>query len=146
MFANVGQRAVRTVARQTFEHLLNLDLKFHLSRQTGGLTRAIDRGTKCVYSSHFFQYHRKNLARFRGTYGRGVTFILQSILFRVIPTALEISLVCGILVRWRALFQSRLVDVVSVDVQVWLGLCGYHTRDHGRLHLVYHSYYCMAVR
>jgi ABC transporter ATM len=73
VFANVGQRAVRTVARQTFEHLLNLDLKFHLSRQTGGLTRAIDRGTK------------------------GVTFILQSILFRVVPTALEISLVCGIL-------------------------------------------------
>ena len=45
-FANVGQRAIRKVARETFEHLLNLDLKFHLSRQTGGLTRAIDRGTK----------------------------------------------------------------------------------------------------
>ncbi|KAH8989614.1 putative ATP-binding cassette transporter protein, mitochondrial [Lactarius hatsudake] len=73
VFANVGQRAVRTVARQTFAHLLNLELKFHLSRQTGGLTRAIDRGTK------------------------GVTFILQAILFRVVPTALEISLVCGIL-------------------------------------------------
>ncbi len=48
VFANVGQRAVRTVARQTFQHLLNLDLNFHLSRQTGGLTRAIDRGTKYV--------------------------------------------------------------------------------------------------
>jgi ATP-binding cassette subfamily B (MDR/TAP) protein 7 len=48
VFANVGQRAVRTVARQTFEQLLNLDLNFHLSRQTGGLTRAIDRGTKSV--------------------------------------------------------------------------------------------------
>ena len=47
-FASVGQRAVRKVARETFEHLLNLDLKFHLSRQTGGLTRAIDRGTKFV--------------------------------------------------------------------------------------------------
>ena len=45
-FANVGQRAIRKVARETFEHLLNLDLKFHFSRQTGGLTRAIDRGTK----------------------------------------------------------------------------------------------------
>jgi len=53
VFANVGQRAVRTVARQTFEHLLNLDLKFHLSRQTGGLTRAIDRGTKCVLYALF---------------------------------------------------------------------------------------------
>lgn len=48
-FASVGQRAVRKVARETFEHLLNLDLKFHLSRQTGGLTRAIDRGTKFVF-------------------------------------------------------------------------------------------------
>ncbi|EJD07002.1 iron-sulfur clusters transporter ATM1 [Fomitiporia mediterranea MF3/22] len=73
VFASVGQKAVRRVARETFEHLLNLDLKFHLSRQTGGLTRAIDRGTK------------------------GITFILQSLLFRVVPTALEISMVCGIL-------------------------------------------------
>lgn len=48
VFASIGQRAVRKVARETFEHLLNLDLKFHLSRQTGGLTRAIDRGTKSV--------------------------------------------------------------------------------------------------
>lgn len=46
VFANIGQRAIRRVARETFEHLLNLDLKFHLTRQTGGLTRAIDRGTK----------------------------------------------------------------------------------------------------
>ena len=48
VFANVGQRAIRRVARETFDHLLNLDLKFHLSRQTGGLTRALDRGTKYV--------------------------------------------------------------------------------------------------
>ena len=48
VFARVGQAAVRKVARETFDHLLNLDLRFHLSRQTGGLTRAIDRGTKCV--------------------------------------------------------------------------------------------------
>ncbi|KAI0028421.1 P-loop containing nucleoside triphosphate hydrolase protein [Vararia minispora EC-137] len=73
VFANVGQRAVRKVARETFAHLLDLDMRFHLARQTGGLTRAIDRGTK------------------------GITFILQAVLFRVVPTALEISLVCGIL-------------------------------------------------
>jgi hypothetical protein len=48
VFANVGQRAVRKVARDTFAHLLDMDMKFHLSRQTGGLTRAIDRGTKSV--------------------------------------------------------------------------------------------------
>jgi ATP-binding cassette, subfamily B (MDR/TAP), member 7 len=46
VFAQVGQRAVRSVARRTFAHLLDLDLRFHLTRQTGGLTRAIDRGTK----------------------------------------------------------------------------------------------------
>ncbi|KAJ7074357.1 P-loop containing nucleoside triphosphate hydrolase protein [Mycena amicta] len=73
VFANIGQSAIRKVARETFEHLLSLDLRFHLSRQTGGLTRAIDRGTK------------------------GITFLLQAILFRIVPTALEISLVCGIL-------------------------------------------------
>ncbi|KAL6298081.1 P-loop containing nucleoside triphosphate hydrolase protein [Sparassis latifolia] len=73
VFARVGQRAVRKVARETFEHLLNLDLKFHLSRHTGGLTRAIDRGTK------------------------GITFIMSAVIFRIVPTALEISLVCGIL-------------------------------------------------
>ncbi|EDR05814.1 uncharacterized protein LACBIDRAFT_185384 [Laccaria bicolor S238N-H82] len=73
IFAKVGQGAIRKVARETFEHLLNLDLRFHLSRQTGGLTRAIDRGTK------------------------GITFLLQAIIFRIVPTALEISMVCGIL-------------------------------------------------
>ena len=97
VFANVGQRAVRTVARQTFGHLLNLDLKFHLSRQTGGLTRAIDRGTKCVFYFVIFAGAKFYIVM---VMTRGVTFILQSILFRVVPTALEISLVCGILVRW----------------------------------------------
>ena len=75
VFASISQRAIRKVARETFEHLLNLDLKFHLSRQTGGLTRAIDRGTK------------------------GIAFLLQAIIFRIAPTALEISMVCGILVH-----------------------------------------------
>ncbi|KAL0574149.1 Iron-sulfur clusters transporter atm1, mitochondrial [Marasmius crinis-equi] len=72
-FANIGQRTIRKVARETFDQILGMDMKFHLSRQTGGLTRAIDRGTK------------------------GISFLLQAILFRIIPTAVEISLVCGIL-------------------------------------------------
>ncbi|BEI81535.1 hypothetical protein CcaverHIS002_0206950 [Cutaneotrichosporon cavernicola] len=73
VFATVAQGTIRKVARETFGHLLNMDMKFHLERQTGGLTRAIDRGTK------------------------GISFILSSIVFHVIPTALEISMVCGIL-------------------------------------------------
>ncbi|CAI7645535.1 unnamed protein product [Penicillium bialowiezense] len=73
VFASVAQKAIRKVASNVFEHLLRLDLNFHLSRQTGGLTRAIDRGTK------------------------GISFLLTSMVFHVVPTALEISLVCGIL-------------------------------------------------
>ena len=46
VFANVAQGAIRRVAKSVFTHLLNLDVSFHLARNTGGLTRAIDRGTK----------------------------------------------------------------------------------------------------
>ncbi|KAJ3536150.1 hypothetical protein NM688_g6873 [Phlebia brevispora] len=94
VFANVGQRAVRKVARETFGHLLNLDLKFHLSRQTGGLTRAIDRGTK------------------------GITFILQAIVFRIIPTALEISLVCGIL-TYNFGWNFAAITLVTMAAYTW---------------------------
>ncbi|KAJ3536276.1 hypothetical protein NM208_g6795 [Fusarium decemcellulare] len=73
VFASVAQKAIRRVAGNVFEHLLRLDLTFHLSKQTGGLTRALDRGTK------------------------GISFILTSTVFHILPTALEISMVCGIL-------------------------------------------------
>ncbi|KAI9790043.1 MAG: Iron-sulfur clusters transporter atm1, mitochondrial [Piccolia ochrophora] len=73
VFVNVAQKAIRRVACSVFDHLLRLDLNFHLSRQTGGLTRAIDRGTK------------------------GISFILTSMVFHMLPTALEIGMVCGIL-------------------------------------------------
>ena len=73
IFASVAQKAIRRVACNVFDHLLKLDLSFHLSRQTGGLTRAIDRGTK------------------------GISFLLTSMVFHILPTALEISMVCGIL-------------------------------------------------
>ena len=73
VFASVAQKAIRNVARNVFQHLLRLDMNFHLSRQTGGLTRALDRGTK------------------------GISFLLTSMLFHIFPTALEITMVCGIL-------------------------------------------------
>lgn len=73
VFANVAQRSIRKVAQSVFTHLLRLDLGWHLTRQTGGLTRAIDRGTK------------------------GISFLLTSIVFHIVPTALEITMVCGIL-------------------------------------------------
>jgi ABC transporter ATM len=73
IFASVAQKAIRRVACNVFDHLLRLDLGFHLSKQTGGLTRAIDRGTK------------------------GISFLLTSMVFHILPTALEITMVCGIL-------------------------------------------------
>ncbi|RMZ83315.1 hypothetical protein DV737_g1681, partial [Chaetothyriales sp. CBS 132003] len=73
VFVSVAQKSIRNVARNVFAHLLKLDLNFHLSRQTGGMTRALDRGTK------------------------GISFLLTSMLFHIFPTVLEISMVCGIL-------------------------------------------------
>ena len=82
------------MARNVFTHLLNLDIGFHLTRQTGGLTRAIDRGTKCA-----------SVGR-RALIVRGISFLLTSTVFHVVPTALEISMVCGILVRARPHFRA----------------------------------------
>jgi ATP-binding cassette, subfamily B, heavy metal transporter len=73
VFAKVAQRAIRTVALQTFRHLHALSLKFHLERQTGGLSRAIERGTN------------------------GIDTLLTFMLFNIVPTLIEIALVCGIL-------------------------------------------------
>ena len=142
MFANVGQRAVRTVARQTFEHLLNLDLKFHLSRQTGGLTRAIDRGTKYVHPPPiFYCYGRAYLAPNAGVLRSSCRlYCSESFLQPLKYHSCVAYWYVGVLS-----FEAYWLTWYCVDVQVWLGLCGYHTRDHGRIYLVYRSYYCMAV-
>ncbi|KAJ6832440.1 ABC transporter B family member 25, mitochondrial [Iris pallida] len=73
VFSKVALRAIRTVSRRVFAHLHDLDLKFHLSRQTGALNRIIDRGS------------------------RAINFILSSMIFNVVPTILEIAMVSGIL-------------------------------------------------
>ena len=73
LFAKVTQRAIRRVALQVFEHLHSLSLRFHLERQTGGVSRDIERGT------------------------RGISFLLTFLLFNILPTLLEIGLVAGVL-------------------------------------------------
>ena len=75
VFAKVTQRAIRRVALQVFEHLHSLSLRFHLDRQTGGVSRDIERGT------------------------RGIGFLLNFTLFNVLPTLLEIGLVALILLK-----------------------------------------------
>lgn len=89
IFAKVGQRAIRDVALTTFKHLHALGLRFHLDRQTGGLSRSIERGTK------------------------GIDFLLTFMLFNILPTLLEITLVCGIL--W-ALFSVWYALVTFVTI------------------------------
>lgn len=74
LFARVTQRAVRTIALQVFRHLHALSLRFHLNRQTGGMTRDIERGT------------------------RGVGSLISYTLFNILPTLVEITLVLGYLV------------------------------------------------
>jgi len=73
LFARVTQRAVRTIALKVFRHLHALSLRFHLNRQTGGMTRDIERGT------------------------RGVNSLISYSLFNVLPTLVEITLVLGYL-------------------------------------------------
>nr|QTW43700.1 ABCB7 [Eurytemora affinis] len=73
VFARVAQHSIRKIAQNVFRHLHNLDLAFHLNRQTGALSKTIDRGS------------------------RGISFVLSAMLFNIVPTFLELSMVCGIL-------------------------------------------------
>jgi ATP-binding cassette, subfamily B (MDR/TAP), member 7 len=73
IFAVVAQRAIRRVSRNIFMHIHSLDLQFHLAKNTGVLTRTIDRG------------------------GRSIQYTLNSMVFNVVPMVLEIGLVGGIL-------------------------------------------------
>ncbi|MEJ2553765.1 MAG: ABC transporter ATP-binding protein/permease, partial [Gammaproteobacteria bacterium] len=93
IFAKVTQRAIRRVALQVFRHLHSLALKFHLERQTGGVSRDIERGS------------------------RGISFLLTFMLFNIIPTLVEIALVAGILlVKYRAAFAVITFGTVAIYI------------------------------
>jgi ATP-binding cassette subfamily B protein len=94
LFARVQQRTVRRVARETFAHLHRLSLAFHLERQTGGLARAIDRGT------------------------RGIEQVLRFAVFNILPTLLEVVMVTAIL--WR-MFNWRFAAVTFLAVVAYIG-------------------------
>jgi len=73
IFSRVAERGMRRIGLKVFSHLHTLDLNFHLSRKTGGLSRDIERGTS------------------------GIAFLLRFMLFNILPTLLELALICGIL-------------------------------------------------
>lgn len=102
VFARVAQNAIRTVSLETFKHLMKLDLGWHLSRQTGGLTRAMDRGTK------------------------GISYVLSAMVFHILPITFEISVVCGILTyQFGASFAGitfatmLLYSIFTIKVTAW---------------------------
>ena len=93
VFVRVTQRAIRRVALTVFRHLHSLSLRFHLERQTGGMTRDIERGT------------------------RGISTLLNFMLFSIIPVILEFSLVAAVLLKK---FDWRFAAVTFAAVAIYI--------------------------
>ncbi|RAI56929.1 ABCB family ABC transporter ATP-binding protein/permease [Roseicella frigidaeris] len=93
VFAKVQARAARRIALAVFVHLHALSLRYHMDRQTGGLSRVVERGT------------------------RGITFVLNFLLFNILPTILEILLVAVIL--WR-MFSLTFAAVTLATIGLYV--------------------------
>jgi len=94
LFGRVTERAMRRIGLKVFKHLHALDLEFHLSRRTGGLSRDIERGTN------------------------GISFLMRFLVFNIVPTFLELFLVMGIL--WQQYrFEFALIVLISVITYIW---------------------------
>ncbi|OSP56390.1 ABC transporter ATP-binding protein/permease [Pseudoruegeria sp. SK021] len=93
IFARVGQHALRTVARETFEHIHRMSMRYHITRKTGGLSRIMERGVK------------------------GVSFLLRFIIFSIGPLAVELLLV-GIVLA--TLFDIWYLVVVGVTIVLYV--------------------------
>jgi ATP-binding cassette subfamily B protein len=105
LFAKVTQRAVRKIALKVFRHLHALSLRFHLARQTGGLTRDVERGQ------------------------RGISTLIHFALFSILPTAVEIALVCGILIaRYDWTFIAITVGALALYVAFTIAVTEWRTR------------------
>ncbi len=105
IFARVTQRAQRTIALQVFEHMHALSLRFHLERQTGGLTRDIERGTRAVGS------------------------LISYTIYSILPTLIEIALVLGILIaRYDTSFAIITLVTLSVYVTYTIIVTNWRTK------------------
>ncbi|WP_442917633.1 ABCB family ABC transporter ATP-binding protein/permease [Magnetovibrio sp. PR-2] len=105
VFANVTHFAIREVALETFKHLHKLSLRFHLERQTGGLSRAIERGSS------------------------GIEFLLRMLLFNIVPTMFEIAMV-GVLM-WALLsgsFALATMGTIAAYIVWTVALTNWRTR------------------
>jgi len=93
LFSRVTESAVRTVALQVFEHLHGLSLRFHLSRQTGGMTRDVERGT------------------------RGIQSLISYSLYSILPTLVELGLVLGYFI-WAYNFSFAVITFFALIIYV----------------------------
>ena len=93
VFAAVGQRALRALALETFQHIHQLSMRYHITRKTGGLSRIIERGVK------------------------GVDFLLRFMLFSIGPLILELLLV-GIILT--VLFDAWYLLIVAVTIALYV--------------------------
>ena len=93
VFAKVGQRALRQVGLETFQHIHNMSLRYHLSRKTGGLSRVMERGVK------------------------GVSFLLRFLLFSIGPLMLQLVLISVALATF---FDIRYLIVIAVAVVAYV--------------------------
>lgn len=107
VFARVTQRAVRTLALKVFRHLHALSLRFHLERQTGGLTRDIERGTRAIGS------------------------LISYTLYSILPTFIEIALVLGVLLA-RYEIHFALITLATVLAYVLFTVLVTNWRTHLR--------------
>jgi ABC-type transport system involved in Fe-S cluster assembly fused permease/ATPase subunit len=94
IFARVTQFTQRQIGLRTFEHLHSLSLAFHLDRQTGGLSRVIERGT------------------------RGIQTVLQFMLFNILPTIVEVVIV-SIVLFFTFGWQFALITMGTIGIYVW---------------------------
>ncbi len=95
VFAKVTQRSIRRIALSVFRHLHALNLKFHLERQTGGMSRDIERGT------------------------RGIESLMRFTLFSILPTLVEMLMVGGVL-GWKYDLWFALITVVTLVIYISL--------------------------
>ena len=104
VFARVTQQAVRRIALQVFEHLHALSLRFHLDRQTGGLTRDIERGT------------------------RGVSSLVSFTLYSILPTIIEVGMVLAwLIVHYEIWFAVITISALVVYVTYTIAVTNWRT-------------------
>jgi ATP-binding cassette, subfamily B, heavy metal transporter len=110
VFVKVAQRALRRVALEIFHHLHALSLRFHLERQTGGLTRDIERGT------------------------RGISTLLSFMVFSVLPTLFEIALVTGFLIyKFDVWFGVITIGAIVIYVALTFTISEWRTKHRRRV-------------